>query len=366
MSSQVDVSEVLKSDSRNETQIEHPKMEEIFDDPKKHNETLRKAALALQRKHGKARVRSLYMTFWCDDRDLRDQVFEKVAKIFVKEARFICYGAIERTEENKKPHCHVLVMFHQQKTWLTCIKTFRPEFYHIEETISNTAAYSYCRKEDPDDIKEWGEPPQQGCRTDLKKLMEECNYSLEEIMEQEPLTYCRYRNGIKDICEKKNRVKNILTRLKAVELEDGTLVKTEEMKQPAIVKYIYGPAGTGKSKMVEDEIIQLCNEKKISKDKVTVIDKIENNFALGDLAEDTECLWIDDFRGSTMAYNDLLKLIDGRTINKKGGQIFAKPKYIFFTSSMSPEDNYPNLAAMDGIRQLMRRITEIIEFEGEL
>lgn len=364
MSSEVSVSEVINVELPCETDSRLGDVKENA--AEKHNPEKKRQAQALEKKYGKKRIRSLFLTYWCDSDEKRDETFEFVKKVFETELRFICYGAIERSEENKKPHCHALVMFRNQKTWLTVVKTFDPHEYHIEPAMFPNSDYSYCKKEDPDNIKEWGEPPHQGSRTDLKKLMEDCNYSIETIMDEDPLTYCRYRNGIKDICEKKNKVKNILARLKSVELEDGTWVKTDEMRKPPIVKWIYGPAGTGKSTMVEDEILQLKNENKIDKEKITVIDKVENGFALGDLSEKTDLLWIDDFRGSTMAYNDLLKLIDGRTVNKKGSQIFLKAKYIYITSSMSPEDNYSNLAQLDGIRQLLRRITEIIEFEGEL
>lgn len=363
MSSQVDVSEVQKVRLlETETEIEDPRLGEIFGNAaEKHNPKLKAAALALQRRFGKSRVRSLCMTFWCDDQDLRQKVFDKVVKTFEGEARFICYGAIEKTEENKKPHCHVLVMFKQQKTWLTCIKTFKPEFYHVEETISNTAAYSYCKKEDPDDVLQWGEPPAQGTRTDLKNIMEECNYEIERIQNEYTNQFMRYKNGFEACCDVHNRPKRIMKRLHLTRDENGEIHRYAEDR--AEVEWHYGPPGAGKSFNIEKTIEQLIREDKVHENNISYIDEIHNGFFVGDIAEKTDVLVIDDFRGSDMKYSHLLKLFDGRCVSIKGGHRWMKAKYIFITSALSPEECYENLAANDKIGQLMRRIKEVYRYE---
>lgn len=327
---------------------------------------IEKQANELEKTSGKRRMRSIMATLWSDDYNVRQNEFDKVCKIWIKELKFVCYGAIEKTEENKKPHCHVLIMFNGQKQWKTIIKTLDPHIYHIEAVHSPKAAYSYCRKEDPDNLLEFGEPPNQGNRTDLKKLVDENQGSIEKIMETDPNTYSRYRNGLLDYCEYVKRPKRILDRLKCIQNENGEYVKDQEKVKGADVKWFYGPAGSGKSKRVEEEIMKLLNEKKCEITNISVVDEIANDFFIGDIAETTDVLWLDDFRGSDMKYNKLLKLIDGRNVNVKGGKKFIKPKYIFITSPMTPQDCYHNLSYNDGIDQLLRRITEIVDFTPEI
>ena len=87
--------------------------------------------------------------------------------------------------------------------------------------------------------------------------------------------------------------------------------------------------------------------------------------SLLDIAETSDVLWIDDFRGSKMKYDDLLTLLDGRCVSIKGGYIYIKAKYVFITSPFSPQECYHNLAAGDGIEQLERRITQVISFRTD-
>lgn len=134
-----------------------------------HNPTIEKQANELKEINGKARIRGICGTMWCQSTEERDAEYERIFKIFNTELKFICYGDVEKTEENKKNHLHYLVMFTGQKQWKTIIKSFDPHKYHIEPARKPNAAYSYCKKHDPDNIREWGEPPKQGARTDLKK-----------------------------------------------------------------------------------------------------------------------------------------------------------------------------------------------------
>lgn len=327
-----------------------------------HNPTIAKEAENMEKTHGKRRFRSITGTFWCDSEEVRQQEFEKVTNVWLSELKFVCYGAIERTEENKKPHCHFLIMFNGQKQWSTIIKTLSTKTHHIEPARKVNAAYDYCRKEDPHNLLEYGKPPSQGARNDLKKLVEDCNASVEKIMETDLNTYARYRNGILDYCQYKQSAEQIKTRFKM--LIDENNIATKDVERRAIVHWYYGPAGSGKTRTVEDELIKLYNARECSLETISVVDKITqpNNFFQGNIREFTDVLVIDDFRGSMLKYDELLKLLDGSTVNVKGGQKFIKAKHIFITSPMSPKACYRNLAANDGIDQLLRRITEIRKF----
>lgn len=326
-----------------------------------HNPTIERQANKLAEQNGgKRRFRSITGTFWCDNEETRHQQFEHVLQIWNGELKFICYGAIEKTEENKKPHLHFLLMFNGQKQWKTIIKTLDPHLYHIEAANKPNAAYSYCKKEDPNNMLEWGEPPKQGARSDLKKILEECEYKIEKIQDEYTNEFMKYKNGFESVCNVKNRPKRVLERLHLTKNENGEYIRVPENR--AITKWFHGPKGTGKSFAVELEIEKLLKEGKISEDKICIVDEIQNDFFIGEIPEETDVLWLDDFRGSDMKYSKLLKLLDGRCVPIKGGQRFIKAKYIFITSSGSPEQNYPNLAQYDGIGQLLRRIYEVVDF----
>lgn len=327
-----------------------------------HNPTITKQAEELTKINGKRRYRSITGTFWCDSEEERQNEFDKVVSVWRPVLKFVCYGAIERTEENKKPHCHFLIMFNGQKQWSTIIKTMPSQTHHIEGCRSPNDTYAYCLKEDPDNVLEHGKPPSQGARTDLKKLIDDCDGSVEKIMETDLNTYARYRNGILDYCQYKQSAEQIKTRFKMIIDENNHA--TKDIERRAKVYWYYGPAGSGKTRTVEDEIIRLYNARECSLNTISVVDKITqpNNFFQGNIREFTDLLVIDDFRGSMLKYDELLKLFDGSTVNVKGGQKFIKAKYIYITSPMDPAECYHNLAANDGIDQLLRRITEIKEF----
>ena len=87
-----------------------------------HNPTIERQANELEQINGKRRFRSITGTMWCDDYETRQQHFDKVCKVWCNELKFVCYGAIERTEENKKPHCHFLIMFDGQNNGKPSLK----------------------------------------------------------------------------------------------------------------------------------------------------------------------------------------------------------------------------------------------------
>ena len=145
---------------------------------------------------------------------------------------------------------------------------------------------------------------------------------------------------------------------------DGKLIEKKEERRAKVFWY-HGPGGSGKTWSIKKRIIELCNSGECSLETITKIDEIQNGFVIGDIAENTEVLWIDDFRGSDMPYNRLLKLLDGRNVSVKGSHRYIAAKYIFISSPMSPKDCYCNLSSKDGIYQLERRIEQIIDLTPE-
>ena len=120
-------------------------------------------------KYGKKSIRTITGTFWCDSEEKRHLEFERVKNVWPT-ARYILYGPLETTEENKKSHLHFIISFASSKMFKTIIKTLRLLEYQIEDYRNYNETVKYCLKSNPNDKLEYGEPLRQGLRTDIIKL----------------------------------------------------------------------------------------------------------------------------------------------------------------------------------------------------
>ena len=188
------------------------------------NPTIQKEAQELTNQYGKKSIRTVTGTFWCDSEEIRKMEFERVKSVWPT-ARYILYGPLELTEENKKPHLHFIIAFPTPKMFKTIIKTLKSSEYHIENCRNYHSAVEYCLKSNPNDKLEYGEPLKQGLRTDIKKALEAANYNIKEVQKNNPELFVRYRSGIKDICETKNKENNVLDWLNLTEDENGNIKK---------------------------------------------------------------------------------------------------------------------------------------------
>lgn len=327
-----------------------------------HNPTIENEAKDLEKQFGSGTVRSIFSVFWCNTTEERDAEFERVVKVWPS-CKYIIYGAVETTEENKKGHCHCLLCFASSKQWKTILKTLPSQKYHHKRCKKFVDAREYCWKHNPDDVREYGEPLQQGTRSDLKKLIEQGNHNPREIREIDPAMYSRYRNGILDVCKDYQHDQEVLEWAEVEEDENGDIIDKEHKE--ATVYWYYGPTGTGKTRSVRAILKKVLKDKSINKKNVTIITKIENGFAIGTVANETKLLILDEFRGSSMKLHELLNLINGCNVSIKGSQVWIKSPLIYVTSCYSPEECYPNQWGTDNIAQLYRRITEIVYFGGE-
>lgn len=356
------------SDSEELEIVSSPEIPEIskFENNKNSDGTLQNPTIVEESKilekmnGGKKSVKTITGTFWCENSEIRNSEFERVKSVWPT-SRYIIYGAIEDTEENKKPHCHFIIAFASSKMFKTILKTLSSKFYHIEQCRNFNAALEYVKKSNPEDFVEFGEPLKQGLRTDLKKLLESNNYSIEQIKENAPDTFCRYNNGLTKICEQKNRKKNMMDWLGLDEDEEGNIYETEYFKPT--VHWFFGKSGLGKTREVKKIIKNLIIKNQIDINKISRIDKFDNGFAIGDLCENCELLIIDEFRGSDLKLSNLLKILDGSNLNIKGSKLYIHAKEIFITSCFSPLNVYKNLGGTDSINQLLRRITDCRKFD---
>lgn len=325
-----------------------------------HNPKIENDAKQLEQVNGKRSFRTILSTFWCETTEERNAEFERVVSVWPT-CKYILYGPVETTEENKKNHCHCIFAFASSKLWKTIIKTLPCEKYHHEKCRNFNNSREYCLKTNPNDGKEYGTPLKQGARTDIKKLLEQGNYNPREIRNIDPAMYSRFRNGINDVCADFQHDKEVLDWLNVEEDENGEIKETQYI--PTEVHWYYGETGVGKSKLVKELITSDLKSKTVDKKNISIIHKIENGFAIGSISCNTDILVLDEFRGSSMRFSDLLALIDGCSLNVKGGKQWIKAKKIFITSCFSPDDCYPNQHYNDSIEQLKRRIKVLKRLE---
>ena len=133
------------------------------------NPTIQREAQELTVKYGKKSIRTITGTFWCNTEEKRHNEFERVKNVWPT-ARYILYGPLELTEENKKPHLHFIISFASNKMFKTILKTLWSSEYQIEDYKNYNATVKYCLKSNPNDKLEYGEPLKQGLRTDIIKL----------------------------------------------------------------------------------------------------------------------------------------------------------------------------------------------------
>lgn len=311
---------------------------------------------------GKKSARRILCTVWCDSEDFRKSEFEKILKVWKLTTVYCLFGPIEWTEENKKPHFHAFMCWSSPKNFKTIIKTLDPHFYHIEPSKTTNEAVEYCIKTNPDDILEFGELPKQGERTDLKDMLKQYKFNINEIKNNEPELYRKFRSGLNDICEYHQSKKSMLDWLGLKENENGEIERKEY--KPTIVHWFFGPTGKGKTYEIKKILSSRILNGELKPDDITRIDNFKGDFAIGDLNVKSKIVIIDEFRGDKLKLGELLQLIDGCNVNIKGSKLYIHAEEIFITSCQHPKEAYHSVKS-DKVDQLMRRLTDIRNFGSE-
>lgn len=331
------------------------------------NPTVAQIAEELEKQNGgKHSVRTVWATFWCDSEDFRHSEFERVVKVWPS-SKYILYGPIEWTEENKKPHCHVIFAFASGKMFKTIIKTIKPGIYCDIKAVRNfQSCKEYALKDNPDDKLEYGKPLKQGLRTDLTNMFKETNYDITEIKEKYPDIFARYNRGIKDICTQKDDENATLDWLGLQQDEEGNISKKEY--KPTVVHWFYGPTGTGKTRLVKEIVADRILKNVVKPSEITIIDSFsQSGFAIGAIKPNSKIIIMDEFRGSSIRMSDLIQIINGKHIEIKGAKVYLHVEEIFITSCYSPYNVYSGLTnKIDKLNQLLRRITDLkyIDYTG--
>jgi len=182
---------------------------------------------------------------------------------------------------------------------------------------------------------EFGDPPAQGKRSDLDEVRKqiEAGTSMKEIGMAHFGSFCRYYKGFqtyKRLCQDQFR------------------------SWKTTVFYFYGPAGSGKTRMVYD---------REPADKVYALPKSVKGGVTWFCGYDGhEVILIDDFYGD-IAWGFLLNLLDRYQLlgQTKGGMVPLVPKRIYITSNLHPDQ----LGYTMNHDPLDRRIDHLVEFTDE-
>ncbi len=337
------------------------------EDGTQQNPTVAQIAEELTKQNGgKHSVRTICATLWCDNEDFRHSEFERVSKVWPS-SKYILYGPIEYTEENKKPHVHVIISFASGKMFKTIIKTLKPGVYcDIKACRNFNSMKEYALKDNPDDKLEYGKPLKQGLRTDLINMFKDTNFDIEEIKEKYPDMYVRYHGGIKEECEKKADENATLDWLGLQQDEEGNLSK--KPYKPTVVHWFYGPTGTGKTRLVKEIVADRVLKNVVKPCEISIIDSFsQSGFAIGAIKPNSKIIIMDEFRGSWLKMYELIQIINGKNVNIKGAKIYLHVEEIFITSCYSPYNVYSGLTnQIDKLNQLLRRITDLkyIDYTG--
>lgn len=232
--------------------------------------------------------------------------------------------------ERGTPHLQGFVSFSAVKR-LSQVKETVGVRAHIEIARGTPEeAAEYCKKDGK--FEERGSLPLgRGSRSDLDTLARSIRSgaSLSEIQETFGGTYLRYRRSIRD--------------------EVADRVPPRDF-QPT-VKILWGPTGTGKTRSVYD----FHNIEKIYKhDGGDWFDGYDGH----------DIVLFDDYSGSDFKLTYLLKLCDRypMRVPVKGSFVQFRPRVIYFTSNIDPNDWYSN--ARDVHRAaFFRRVSEIIHMD---
>lgn len=240
---------------------------------------------------------------------------------------YLIYGE-EICPTTGRTHWQSYAEFDNAVTMSTIKKRFKDKTIHIEARRgSQLEAITYCKKDGK--YTEVGKAKSQGQRTDLEiiaKDLVEGNKTIEDVMVENPLLYCKYRNGLKDL--------------------GGLGAKRKASTFRKIyTEVLFGDAGTGKTRKAVEEnpdhyILDTDGDGKLWFD--------------GYNGEST--LILDDFYGG-IKYSYLLRLLDGYKcrLDVKGSFTYAQWTKIIITSNKDPREwyHYGLTGALD------RRITKI-------
>lgn len=243
------------------------------------------------------------------------------------EASYLVFG--REVGESGTPHLQGYCEL-RKRTAFNKIKKIIPKAHIEPRRGSAKQAADYCKKDG--DFFEVGEISRQGERTDIDKIKDEIlsgEITCQDIRREDPIKFHQYGRTFEKLEDDFNR----------------DVFRTEMTE----CDWIYGPTGSGKSHRAFEGFHPSTHY------------VYKNDKGWWDGYKGQETVIINDFRGE-IRYGELLQMIDKWPfeVPRRNREPFPfTSKKVIITSVMKPEEVYNNLAATDGIDQLMRRINLI-------
>lgn len=245
--------------------------------------------------------------------------------------RYMIYG-VEICPETKKKHYQGYMELYKPMR-LKGVKTaFGDNTMHLEKRQgTRDQARAYCMKDG--NFREFGTWIKgQGHRTDLEKVANKLvngDVTITEVMEENPVLYCKYRNGLKDLGGL------------------GMQRKTREFRKLE-VEILSGPTGCGKTRRAFETAPDAY---KIEGDNLTWWDGYNGE----------ETIIIDEYNNNE-SVTKMLNLLDGYQLRlaTKGSFTYANWTRVIITTNLTRDELHPNAkpAHRDA---LFRRVTDFVD-----
>lgn len=240
---------------------------------------------------------------------------------------------LETCPTTQRKHIQGYVSFKDRVDFNTLKKLLPDSTTHIEVCKGTEQQnITYCKKEG--NYSEYGTPTESGKRTDLITAYQN-SLTLKDFIAVYPDIYTRYRAGVEGYYRYKG--------------EDYII---NDYKP--IVIWLYGDTGTGKTRIVKDYIKQKYYEGYRTWRRPLGSDAWFDGYANQDI------VFLDEVRGSTYKFDDLLQMLDydAPKVPIKGGFTEFRPKIILITSNTSPLECYSYINE-ENKQQLVRRCNYI-------
>lgn len=263
-------------------------------------------------------------------------------EISLLEATRYIAGQIEKCPTTNRLHVQAYLHLKNPKA-MSPLKKLLGQAVHLEPrrgTIKE--AIQYCTKLE---TRIWGpftegEEPHQGISSDLRSVCAAITdgeiKSIQQVMIEAPSTYCRNRNGLRDL------------------IGNSIKARTQSFRN-LTVEIWYGEAGTGKTRGAYERHEQLYSLEQSANASDVWFDGYEGE----------KVLLIDDFYG-WIRFSFILKLLDGYRLKLpvKGSYTWAEWDHIIITSNSAPWNWYRWSDNMNW-GAFKRRITKVIYFEKD-
>lgn len=249
---------------------------------------------------------------------------------------------VEKCPESGRLHVQGYMQLHNP-TGLQSLKKLIGNQVHFEQRRGTyKEAITYCSKEETRVAGplQFGDAPHQGIKSDLSEVCSSIQAgsikTVNQLMMEAPSTYCRNRNGLRDLigCTTKARTVNFRT---------------------LTVEVYYGDAGTGKTRKVYED----------NEDLYSMEQSANGSDVWFDGYEGEKTLLIDDFYG-WIRFSFILKMLDGYRLKLpvKGSYTWAEWDKVIITSNAAPWSWY-KWSELISWGAFFRRITKVIYFQKD-